>query len=204
MVESYLRRSPLAHRGLAAKAAAQAGAADVILGERAHRLQINLRGSLDDAAFTTAVHGVTGLRLPAEANRFTVAGDLAGLWLGPNEWLVTGPGGSEADMTARLLGGFSGTHAAATNVSEARTVIVVGGPRARTLLRKGVSLDLHPDEFGPGHCAQTGLAGANIILRQIDGAPTYDIHVLNSFAEHLWQWLEGAAREFKLGVGVFA
>lgn len=204
MVETYLRRSPLTHLGLAAKATAGVDDTDVILGERAHRLQINLRGNLDDAAFTTAVHGVTGLRLPAEANRFTVAGDLAGLWLGPNEWLVTGPGGPEADMTARLLGGFAGTHAAATDVSEARTVIAVSGPRARDLLVKGVSLDLHPRMFEPGHCAQTGLAGANIILRQIDSQPTYHIHVLNSFAEHLWQWLQGAGREYRIAIGVYS
>lgn len=204
MVEPYLRRSPLAHRGLAAKAAADAGGADLVMGERAHRMQINLRGDLDDADFVTAVHGVTGLRLPVEANRFTVAGDVAGLWLGPNEWLVTGPSGNEADMTARLFDAFATTHAAATDVSEARTVIVVAGRHARELLVKGVSLDLHPRLFEPGRCAQTGLAGANIILRQLDSLPTFDIHVLNSFAEHLWQWLEGAAREFRIAVGVFS
>ncbi|MGH6934392.1 MAG: sarcosine oxidase subunit gamma [Dongiaceae bacterium] len=204
MAEPYLRRSPLAHRGLAAKAAADTGGAEFIMGERAHRLQIDLRGDLDDAVFTAAVHGATGLRLPAEANRFSVAGDLAGLWLGPNEWLVTGPRGREADMTARLLTAFAATHAAAIDVSEARTVIVAAGPRARDVLAKGISLDLHPRLFGPGHCAQTGLAGANIILRQLDSVPSFDIHVLDSFAEHLWQWLEGAAREFRIAVRSFS
>ena len=104
----------------------------------------------------------------------------------------------------RLLAAFATTHAAATDVTEARTVIVLSGPRARELLMKGVSLDLHPRLFGPGHCAQTGLAGANIILRQLDDRPTYDIHVLDSFAEHLWQWLEGAAREYRIAVGVYS
>jgi sarcosine oxidase subunit gamma len=200
MVEAYLRRSPLSHRGLAAKAAADAGAVDVVLGERPHRLQVNLRGDAGDAALTTALHSVTGLRLPGEANSFTTAGELACLWLGPNEWLILGPGGGEIEITGRLRGALGHAHAAVTDVSEARTTIVVAGPRARELLAKGVSVDLHPRVFGPGQCAQTGLAGANIILRQTDDRPSYEILVLDSFAEHLWQWLEGATREYKVAV----
>jgi len=73
-----------------------------------------------------------------------------------------------------------------TDVSESRTTIAIGGPRARDLLAKGTSIDLHPRVFGPGACAQTGFAGANIILRQIDDAPTFELLVLDSFAEHVW------------------
>jgi sarcosine oxidase subunit gamma len=79
-------------------------------------------------------------------------------------------------------------------------MLTLAGPRARELLAKGVSLDLHSRLFGPGQCAQTGLAGASIILRQTDERPSFEILVLNSFAEHLWQWLEGAAREYKVAV----
>jgi sarcosine oxidase, subunit gamma len=204
MVEAYLRRSPLSHRGLAAKAAADAPGADIhaeiLLGERAHRLQINLRGDAGNAALTTALHSVTGLRLPGEANSFTTSGEFACLWLGPNEWLILGPGGGEIDISARLRGALGSIHAAVTDVSEARTTIVIAGPRARELLAKGISLDLHPRRFGPGQCAQTGLAGASIILRQTDERPSFEILVLNSFAEHLWQWLDGAAREYRMAV----
>ena len=84
-----------------------------------------------------------------------------------------------------------------TDVSEARTSILVQGPRARHLLQKGVPLDLHPREFQTCHCAQSHIAGANIILRQLDDAPSYEILVLNSFAEHLWLWMESAAREYR-------
>jgi sarcosine oxidase subunit gamma len=200
MVEAYLRRSPLSHRGLAAKAAADTGSADILLGERPHRLQINLRGDAGDAALTTALHSVTGLRLPGEANSFTTAGELACLWLGPNEWLILGPGGGEIEITSQLRGALGNAHAAVTDLSEARTMLTIAGPRARELLAKGISLDLHPRLFGPGQCAQTGLAGANIILCQTDDQPSFEILVLNSFAEHLWQWLEGAAREYKVAV----
>jgi sarcosine oxidase subunit gamma len=197
MVEAYLRRSPLAHRALLTKAVEAIGDADLGLGERAHRLQLNLRGDSGNPVFVAAVKAVTGLDLPAEANRFTESGDRACLWLGPDEWLIVGPDGNQADLIKGLRTAFAGQHAAVTDVSESRTTILLQGPRARDLLQKGTPLDLHSRVFQPGQCAQSHIAGANITLRQLDDAPTYEILVLASFAEHLWLWLESAAREFR-------
>jgi len=202
MVEAYLRRSPLTHRGLAARAAADVAGADIVMSERPHRCQINLRGNAEDRQFTEALHSVTALRLPGEANSSTSDGALACLWLGPDEWLILGPGGGEHEIAARLRAALGEVHAAVTDVSEARTTISVAGPRARELLTKGVSIDLHPRAFGPGRCAQTGFAGANIILRQTDDVPSFEILVLNSFADHVWAWLEGGAREYRVAVSV--
>jgi sarcosine oxidase, subunit gamma len=199
MVEAYLRRTPLAHRGLAAKATAAEGA-DIVMGERAHRCQIDIRGEAGDAAFAGAVHSVTGLQLPSTPNSFTTAGELACLWLGPDEWLILGPGGGEHEIAGRLRSAFGDRHAAVTDISEARTTITIAGPRARELLAKGTSIDLHPRAFGPDRCVQTGFAGANIILRQTDETPAFEILVLNSFAEHVWAWLEGACREFRVAI----
>ena len=202
MVEAYLRRSPLAHLGLAAKATADNAGADIVLSEIAHRCQINLRGNAVDPAFTAALHSVTGLVLPAEANSFSSEGALSCLWLAPDEWLIVGSGGGEIEITARLRAALGHLHAAVTDVSEARTTVVIAGPQARDLLAKGTSIDLHPRVFGPGRCVQTGFAGANIVLRQTDDTPTLEIIVLNSFAEHLWTWLEGACREYRVAIGV--
>jgi sarcosine oxidase subunit gamma len=199
MVEAYLRRTPLAHLGLAAKATAAEGA-DIVMGERSHRCQINVRGDARDTAFTDALHSVTGLQLPPTANSFTTSGELTCLWLGPNEWLIVGPGRCEHEMAGRLRSAFGDLHAAVTDVSEARTAIAIAGPRARELLAKGTSIDLHPRVFGPGRCVQAGFAGANIILRQTEETPAFEILVLNSFAEHLWVWLVGACREFRVAI----
>jgi sarcosine oxidase subunit gamma len=200
MVEAYLRRSPLAHRALLTRAVAHLGTAEVGLGERAHRLQIGIRGDAGQAKFARAVVSTAGLEFPTQANRFTVAGDRACLWLGPDEWLILGPGGGESELTAALRGAMAGLHAAVADVSEARTTILVQGPRARDLLQKGMPIDLHPRAFGPGHCAQTHLAGANVILRQTDDRPSYELLILNSFAEHLWLWLLRASREYRTAV----
>lgn len=206
MVESYWRRSPLAGFGLPARAAAQGveaiGDADLLLGERPHRCQINLRGNPGDGRFVEAVRSATGLVVPDQPNRVARAGDLKALWLGPDEWLILGPGGREADLVSGLSRGLQGQHAGATDVSEARTWILAAGGKARAVLARGIPLDLHPREFRPGQCAQTGLAGANIILEQTDDRPSYEIGVTNSFADHLWRWLERAAIDHRVAVAV--
>lgn len=200
MVEPYLRQTPLTHLGLPARAAAVVERAGVTLAERPHRCQVNLRGAPGDAAFLAAVRETTGLDLPLTPNTAVAAGDLAALWLGPDEWLLVAPGGREAELVDGLRRALASQHAAVTDVSEARTVIAVAGPRARELLAKGTSIDLHPREFGPGRCVQTGLAAANVILRQLDETPGYEIHVLNSFADYLWRWLEAGARDYGVAV----
>jgi sarcosine oxidase subunit gamma len=205
MVESYLRQTPLTHLGLPARAATAPAGAGVTLGERPHRCQINLRGNASDPAFTSAVRQATGLGLPTRANTVETAGSLAALWLAPDEWLLVGPGdaataGREAALVGTLRVALAGLHVAITDVSEARTIITVAGPRARDLLAKGTPLDLHPRVFGPGHCAQTAMASANVILRQVDDRPSYELHILNSFADYLWTWLEGGCREYGVAV----
>jgi sarcosine oxidase, subunit gamma len=206
MIDFTLRRSPLAHRGLIARAAADATARDagVTLGERPHRCQLNLRGDAGDSGFLAAVEDATGLRPPVEPNTVSTAGDLSALWLGPDEWLIIGPSGRESDLAAGLRGALQGRHFAVTDLSEARAVIAIAGPRARDLLAEGTSLDLHPRVFGPGRCAQSGIAKATMILHQLDadgdGGPTFEIYIANSFADYLWTWLERAAAEYRVAV----
>ena len=122
MVEAYLRQTALTHLGLPARAAAAGTArAGVTLSERAHRLQVNLRGPAGDPGFTSAVRQATGLALPTVANTVATAGDLAALWLAPDEWLITGPGdpataGREAALVGTQSDAHAGRHAAATDV----------------------------------------------------------------------------------------
>jgi sarcosine oxidase subunit gamma len=70
------------------------------------------------------------------------------------------------------------------------------GPGAREVLAKGCTLDLHPDEFKPGACAQSGLAKASVLLAMIDERPSFEIKVRRSFAEYVLLWLNYSGREF--------
>jgi sarcosine oxidase subunit gamma len=200
MVEPYLRRSALAHKSLAARASDSHPDAGVTLGESPFRCQINLRGNPSDAAFTAAASQILGFDLPTTPNRVAVGGGLTALWLAPDEWLIMGAPGREAALAADLRGALAGQHFSVVDVSEARTVLVIAGRSSRDCLQKGTPLDLHARVFQTGHCAQTALTKANVILHQTAEDPRYEIYVTISFADYLWNWLERAADEYGLAV----
>lgn len=201
MVETYQRRSALAHLGLVARAAGSSKAgAGVTMSEVAHRTIVNIRGTASDPAFASAVQSATGLALPDRANTVSAAGSRQILWLGPNEWWVTGPDGEADFLVETLRSAFVGQHATACDVSESRAIIVLKRPKARDVLMRGVSLDLHPRAFAPGQCAQTGVSRANALLHLVDDTPTFEIYVLKSFSDYLWRWLEKAAVDFDLAI----
>jgi sarcosine oxidase, subunit gamma len=166
--------------------------------------QIDLR--VDPESGTAADIALTlGVPLPTEPNTSVSTGagmpssDISAsgtrvLWLGPDEWLVVGPSG-DTGLEARLRAAAGTGHAAVTDVSAQRTVLLVTGPRARDLLSHGCALDLHPRAFGPGRCAQTTLARAQVVLlAREDGA--FHIFVRSSFANYLAAWLLDAAGEY--------
>jgi sarcosine oxidase subunit gamma len=201
MVETYQRRTPLAHLGLVARAAGSSkDGAGVILSEIAHRTIVNIRGTASDPAFASAVRNATGVALPPSANTVSTGGGRQILWLGPNEWWLTGPDGEADSLLEALRKGFEGQHATACDVSESRAIIRLKGPKAREVLMRGVSLDLHPRAFHVGECAQTGLSRANALLHLVDNAPTFEIYVLKSFSDYLWRWLEIVARDFNFAI----
>ena len=78
------------------------------------------------------------------------------------------------------------------DVSANRTTLELTGPAARETLERGCPLDLDRATCGPDRCAQTLVARANVIVAQMDDAPTYRLFVRPSFAEYLAAWLTDA------------
>jgi len=200
MVETYQRRSALAHFSLNALANQSGTGGGITLGESAHRAIINIRGDATDSAFTAAVKNATGCDLPLAANTVATAGDIRILWLGPDEWWVVGTDARRAGLIDGLRNAFAGQHTNVTDVSESRTIITISGPASRDVLARGISNDLHPRAFGPGQCIQTSLSRANVLLHQTDNAPSYEIYVLKSFSDYLWRWIGLIAEDFGMVV----
>lgn len=172
------------------------GAESAVMVERPHLGKITLRGDAADQAFLDAVKGAVGVALPHMANTAAAAGGNTVLWLGPDEWLIVSPPGSQGAVEAALREALDGQHVSVVDTTDARTTIRLHGVHARDVLAKGCPLDLHPREFGPGRCAQSLIAKADVLIHQLDDGPTYDIYVLCSFARYLWDWLVDAAKEF--------
>lgn len=204
MIERYLRQSALDHLGLARRVTEDTGAAGVLLAEKALPAAVNLRGKADDEGFTGALRGVLDLDLPTAPNTVVSSGAVSVLWLGPDEWLavqhdVTPE--TETDLAGRLREALAGQHVSVVEVGEQYCCIAVAGEKAREVIVKGCPLDLHPRAFGgTGHCAQTHLSKAAILLHQVDDAPRFHLYVRRSFADYLWRWLEDAGREYGVAV----
>ena len=138
--------------------------------------------------------------LPLDPNTVAEGPDVTALWLGPNEWLLLTSPDRQYETIGALRNALGNLFAAVIDVSSGQTIINIRGHHARDVLSKGCSLDLHPRGFGPEQCAQTNLAKATAIIRQLDELPSYDIIVRRSFADYLARWLNDAAQEYGVAV----
>lgn len=208
MAEAYQRQSPLAHLHLAAGSVVGAPApakAGVTLREHVHRTMITMRGDATDDAFRSAVEKTTGVAPPTKALSVARKGKRAILWMGPDEWLVVAPAEERESLPGKLTDALAALHGAAVEVGESMTVIALAGPRARDVLAKGCTIDLHPGAFGADSVVRTLLAKTGVILHRTSvapspQAPTYEVYVHRSFADYAWRWLEDASLEYGVAI----
>jgi sarcosine oxidase, subunit gamma len=192
MSEPY-RRSPLRHRSeiVAPDAVAR-------LVERAFHGKLVLRG--DPALVDAAVKAVAGLSLPEPCRAMRDA-ETAVLWIGPDEhWIVTAADRAPA-LAAALGDSLAGIHHQIVDVSDYYATIKVSGPRAREMLMKLTTLDLHPRAFAEGQVAGSmfGHAQAYLWQRVSDGeGPAFELFVRRTMADYMWCLLAEAGREFGL------
>ncbi|MEV5551561.1 sarcosine oxidase subunit gamma family protein [Streptomyces sp. NPDC052309] len=208
MADTAARRSPLAHAADRFAAVTRSSRGALRLAELPFLAQVTVR--LDPKSPAAEAAGLAlGVPLPLAPNTVNRGGELAVLWLGPDEWLVVGPAASTglAERLRTAIGdehvaiadehtAVVDEHTAVVDVSAQRTTLLVAGPRSRDLLAHGCPLDLHPRAFGIGRCAQTTLARARVVLvARDDLRPGFWVLVRSSFAGYLADWLLDAATE---------
>ena len=116
-------------------------------------------------------------------------GDTLALDGGPGRALLVGP----ADLFARLAPLVDAGVGTVTDLSHSRVRIALEGPRARTVLEKGTSVDLRNRAFPVGAVAWTAIHSMGIVLHHRE-AEAYDVLVYRGFARALNEWLRDAAR----------
>jgi sarcosine oxidase, subunit gamma len=175
-----LTRSPLARRleDLARIEATTGG--DVVLAHVPFLAQVDLRLAPELATRAPSP-------LPLTPNTAWEDGSRAALWLGPDEWLILGPPGSQEDIVEELDRALAGLHRSIVDVSDNRVALELRGSGVKELLAKGCSLDLDARSWSVGNCAQTMLARAQVLLHE--RAETTGILVRPSFADYLLDWL---------------
>jgi sarcosine oxidase subunit gamma len=163
--------------------------------------QVNLRADPKDAGVMQQLaSSLGGLALPIAPNTVTSRGDRRALWLGPDEWLLVGPDGKQDAFQEAVRVGLAGAFGSIVDVSANRSVIEIGGAKARDLLAHGVAIDLDPRSFGPGHCAQALLAKAQVIIERRD-SHAFHVYLRSSFAAYAADWLLDATTDPSLKLG---
>ncbi|WP_211882986.1 sarcosine oxidase subunit gamma [Pseudarthrobacter albicanus] len=203
------RRSPASHLAEAFAAGSVPGTA--ALKEIPYQTMVGIRVERGSDA-GTRIASVTG-GLPASCGEVSgsdaaVSGaaingaalnGAAVLWLGPAEFMVVAPeashdslGGSlVSDLTAALGSG----EGQVVDLSANRTTFELTGSRARAVLEKSCSLDLHPRVFKAGTALATEIGHIPVVLWKT-ADETFRLFPRASFADFLGRWLLDSMREY--------
>lgn len=160
---------------------------------------LNLRGAPWDARVQSAVATATGVEPPVEPRTWRHAGDTAVYWLGPDEWLIAVPAGTEADLEQGLRDTLAGSFSI-VDTSGANCFLNLSGPAAGYVLQKSSPYDFHPRNFPAGRCVQTVFAKASaLVAAHADGS--FGLVVRRSYADYVGLWIADAAQEYGFARG---
>ncbi|MEM7214451.1 MAG: sarcosine oxidase subunit gamma [Pseudomonadota bacterium] len=179
MVEAAQRIHPLAKRVF--------GGNGVFLNPLEECERISLRADQDAMA---GLGEKIGLSLPEQPRTSATSGEVAALWIGPDEWFITAPAGT--GLEEKLNTSDSGLYSV-VSIDHRNTGILVSGSNAVTALNSGSPRDLSLDAFPVGCCSRTVLAKAEIILWRT-GEEEFRIECWRSFSDYVWKYLVDAAR----------
>ena len=116
---------------------------------------ISLRAKSDVAGLTLAIKAAVGVELPTSGQILTQAGK-AVAWMSPDEYLLIMPYAEVTGCLAQLRANLAGRHSLAVDVSDARAVFDVTGPKADQVLSKLCPVDFAA--IGPNKLRRTRTA----------------------------------------------
>ena len=113
---------------------------------------ISLRAKSDVAGLTLAIKAAVGVELPTSGQILTQASKAAA-WMSPDEYLLIMPYAEVTGCLAQLRANLAGQHSLAVDVSDARAVFDVTGPKADQALSKLCPVDFAA--LGPNQLRRT-------------------------------------------------
>lgn len=147
-----------------------------------------------ERAFAAAVEPLLGLTLPESGAHPVQASNPRVGWvrayrIARDQYWICSRNGA---LGAQLAGAIPPEVGTATGLSNGRVRIALEGAMAGTALATLLPIDLHPAVFRVGDCAQTGMHHVGVLLERT-GAGRYEIIVLRTFAQDIWELLADAA-----------
>ena len=153
---------------------------------------ITLRGDLDASHIRKVATAVTGVDYPANL-MCNSDGESGIAWMSPDELLVMFPYNNVAQSLDKISKSIEKHHALAVNVSDARAVFQIKGPRAREVMAKLAPVDLAPGHFIPGMFRRTRMAQVPAAFWMRDDE-TFQIICFRSVAQYMFDLLKVAAQ----------
>ncbi|WP_027036068.1 sarcosine oxidase subunit gamma [Mesorhizobium ciceri] len=198
---SWAPRSPLEKALVAGVHGARRIEADVSLTEIRNFDLVQLmarRGKGTDLAKAAkARFGV----VPPDAPKVVQTPDATLIWSGPDQFFVLSKGGKH---TVRTLAPALSGPASLSDQSHARVLISISGAKARTMLAKLSSIDLHPDAFPVGAAAATSMDHTSVTLwrgnDRTNGQAVFNVLVFATFAESLWHTMLDSGAEYGVAI----
>lgn len=114
--------------------------------------------------------------------------DFVVIGTGPGSWLACARG-ADADWCGELERRLAGL-ASVSDQTGAYRAFQIEGPDARTLLQRGVAIDLDASAFSAGSAAVTVIGHVDVIVRCLADGRSYEVAVHRSYAESFMRWVE--------------
>src|SRR2546421_7780028 len=127
VIAEAVRRSPLGDYRDRFVALSAATRGDIAIREDPFVSQINFRTDPNDAAIIQRLASTLGFALPLVPNTVSPLQDRRALWLGPDEWVVVGPGCQKEAPEQALRARLSGALGSILDVSAHRTGLEIRG-----------------------------------------------------------------------------
>lgn len=155
-----------------------------------HAARASLRALADAVPAVSAALGVT---LPTRPKTSVSANGITAMWLGPDEWLLIGPDGTDfVGLAAK-----SGVLHSAVDISHRNIGILVEGPGARNAIASACPHDLTDASFPVGACTRTVFGKMEIVLYR-EAAETWRVEAWRSFADYCFGMLAEGAHDAAL------
>lgn len=193
--------TPLSRIYAAGRHGVKDGAAGLSMGELAgfELVQVMARRGQGDAAAKAGADAY-GKAAPVKPEAVE-AGDALLIWSGPDQFLVLSARDAGPAME-KARSSFAGT-ASLSEQSDGRSLLRIAGPRARDMLAKVCSLDLHPDMFPVATAAATSIDHTAVNLwrgKDDEGSAVFYLLVFSTFAESLWHTLLDSGAEYGIAI----
>ncbi|MGC6531344.1 MAG: sarcosine oxidase subunit gamma [Candidatus Puniceispirillaceae bacterium] len=170
----------------------ETGAVGLVISEMKHQGKLNIRCR---PAFHKTLSKIVGLDTAPANNHVSRTDSRQAVWLGPDEIMLMVEAGSEGALAKQIEDQQGKQTISVNDVSDALTSLHLKGPAIRDVLAKGCALDLHPDHFKAGQCAQTMLSHAAVTLVALADDEMLVI-CRTSFTEYTVAYLCDAALEY--------